>query len=93
MTIDDFIAHPHARSCNLTEAHVVALRLYTTAAFQSINAPLRDLERFANKVPHPLPVTVALIRDNGMTTLNLHLLTSFTLCHVKIYFLWHTNIQ
>ena len=62
MTIDDFIAHPHARSCNLTEAHVVALRLYTTAAFQSINAPLRDLERFANKVPHPLPVTVALIR-------------------------------
>ena len=63
MAIDDFVAHPHARQCNLTKAHVVALRLYTTAAFASINAPLRDLERFANKMPHPMPVTVSLIRD------------------------------
>jgi hypothetical protein len=32
-------------------------------AYRSINAPLRDRDRFAAGMPHPLPVTVALIRD------------------------------
>ena len=32
MRLADFIAHPSARHANLTEAHVVALRLYTTQA-------------------------------------------------------------
>ena len=82
----DFVAHPSARLANLTEAHVVALRLYTTQAlssslfvalsahsqlssslqpqaFKSINNPLRDRERFERGEPHPLPVTVALLRD------------------------------
>ena len=63
MTIDDFVAHPSARQSLLTKAHVVALRLYTTAAFRSINDPLRDRDRYENKLPHKLPVTVALLRD------------------------------
>ena len=62
MTIDDFVAHPSARQSLLTKAHVVALRLYTTA-FRSINDPLRDRDRYENKLPHKLPVTVALLRD------------------------------
>ena len=37
------------------------LRLYTTAAFRSINAPLRD--RNPERPPHRLPVTVNYIRD------------------------------
>ena len=41
---------------------MVALRLYT-AAFRSINDPLRDRDRYENKLPHKLPVTVALLRD------------------------------
>jgi len=31
MTIDDFVSHPNARRCHLSKAHVVALRLYSTA--------------------------------------------------------------
>mmetsp|Transcript_23364 Transcript_23364/g.68715 ORF Transcript_23364/g.68715 Transcript_23364/m.68715 type:complete len:392 (-) Transcript_23364:53-1228(-) len=63
MRLADFVAHPSARLANLTEAHVVALRLYTTQAYRSINNPLRDKERFERGEPHPLPVTVALLRD------------------------------
>ena len=63
LRLDDFVAHPSARQSLLTKAHVVALRLYTTAAFRSINDPLRDRDRYDNKLPHKLPVTVALLRD------------------------------
>ena len=31
--------------------------------FRSINDPLRDRDRYENKLPHKLPVTVALLRD------------------------------
>ena len=63
MRLEEFVSHPSAQLANLTEAHIVALRLYTTQAFRSINNPLRDGERFERGEPHPLPVTVALIRD------------------------------
>ena len=63
MRIDDFVAQESARAADLSEAHVVALRLYSTAAFRTINAPLRDQERFGRNEPHPLPLTVAWIRD------------------------------
>ena len=32
MRLEDFVSHASARHANLTEAHVVALRLYTTQA-------------------------------------------------------------
>ena len=63
MQISDFVAHESARAAGLSEAHVAALRLYSTAAFRTINAPLRDQERFGRHEPHPLPLTVAWIRD------------------------------
>ena len=59
----DFANHPKAQMAELDEAEVAALRLYTTAAFVSINAPLRDLQRRERKEPHPLALTVLLIRD------------------------------
>ena len=40
---------------------MLALRLYTTIAFKSINLPLRDQSREAEGRAHPLPVTVAQI--------------------------------
>lgn len=55
MTLDDFCELPEARTAHLTRAHVVALRIYSTAAFKLINDPLR--ERWCER-PHPLPVTV-----------------------------------
>ena len=63
MLLRDFVAHEHSRLANLEQAHVVALRLYTTAAFESINNPLRDWARYERGEPHPLPATVALLRD------------------------------
>jgi len=62
MRLADFVSHPSSRTARLREAHVLALRLYSTAAFNSINGPLRDLERFKRGEPHRLPVTVALLR-------------------------------
>ena len=63
MRLADFMAHESARAATLTEAHVVALRYYTTAAFRTINAPLRDQGRFGRGEPHPLPLTVTWIKD------------------------------
>ena len=44
----------------LSKAHVAALRLFTTAAYKTINNPLRDAGRTAE---HPLPVTVYLLSE------------------------------
>ena len=56
----DFVSHPHARMARLEEAHVAALRIYTTAAYKVLNEPLRDV---ASTAVHPFPVTVAFLRD------------------------------
>jgi hypothetical protein len=61
MRLQDFVRHEHAVAAELTEAEVVALRLYTTPAFKQINDPLRDQERISRGEAHPLPVTVTLI--------------------------------
>ncbi len=61
MHLHDFVKHAHARVAELEEAEVVALRLYTTSAFQKINGPLRDQEQVSRGKVHPLPVTVMLI--------------------------------
>lgn len=66
----DFVNHASARAAGLSEAHVLALRLYTSACFCSLNAPMRHLTRDAeNKValpprllhPHPMPTTITFI--------------------------------
>ena len=59
-TFADFVNHPSSQESGLTEAHVLALRLYTSAAYKSINGPLREEGRTA---PHPFPVTVNLIAE------------------------------
>jgi len=59
-TLADFLAHPDARTARLEEAHVAALRIYTTAAYKVLNNPLRDLDRTE---PHPFPVTIAFLRE------------------------------
>ena len=60
MSLADFAAHPHSRAAELSEAHVLALRLYSTAAYSSLNSPLRQLGRAE---PHPFPVTIKFITD------------------------------
>ncbi|EOD40299.1 hypothetical protein EMIHUDRAFT_460356 [Emiliania huxleyi CCMP1516] len=56
----DFVAHADAQKAMLDEPHphVVALRLYTTAAYRHINGPLRKPEG-----PHPLARTTWFISE------------------------------
>ena len=58
-----FVADPKAQMAKLSEAHVAALRFYTTAAFSTINNGLRDQTRYRAERPHPFPVTVAFIAE------------------------------
>ena len=62
---DYFVKHELSRKSKLEAAHVLALRLYSTAAYKSINGPLRDTTR---TTPHPLAVTVKFV-DEGVRRL------------------------
>ena len=59
MQLQDFCNHPSARTAKLLTVQVMALRLYTTAAFMRLNSPLRDDD--PNRPPHPFPVTMSYI--------------------------------
>ena len=63
MHLIDFVNDENAVGAGLERAHVIALRLYTTLAYKSINDPLRDRSRFRKKEPHSLPATVLFIRE------------------------------
>ena len=64
-TFEDFCNHATCTACNLEPSHVLALRLYSTAVYKSINAPLRDTKRSG---PHPLAITVSFV-DEGVRRL------------------------
>jgi hypothetical protein len=57
----DFVDLPQSRLAELEPAHVLALRLYTTAAYKSINTPLRD--QSPERGPHPMPTLINFIKD------------------------------
>ena len=56
----DFACTEESQQAQLSEPHVAALRIYTTACFRAINDPLRDHGR---KKPHPYPATVFFLTD------------------------------
>ena len=64
-TFEDFCNHATCTACNLEPSHVLALRLYSTAVYKSINGPLRDTKRTG---PHPLAITVSFV-DEGVRRL------------------------
>jgi hypothetical protein len=68
----DFAASKEATIAHLNLAHVLALRLYTSPAFKSLNIPLRTYKRDAEgnvlrppemNAPHSFPITVLYIRE------------------------------
>jgi hypothetical protein len=61
--LHDFVRHPDAQQAGLSLGHVAAIRIYSTAAFRSLNAPLRDPTRYERRDAHPFPVTVKLISE------------------------------
>jgi len=56
----DFLQHENAQLAQLNEAHVVSLRLYSTAAFRSLNDPLRNAAR---TTAHPFAATIFFLAD------------------------------
>ena len=56
----DFARMHEAQTAQLTEAHIAAVRIYTTACFHSINDPLREAARTKS---HPFPTTVFFLTD------------------------------
>ena len=60
MRLADFCSHQLAGVAKLERVHVLALRLYTTAAFKSIVNPLRAGGALT---PHPLPATVFILTE------------------------------
>ena len=68
MVLADFVNHYNSRTARLEEADVVALRLYTTAAFRAINNPLREQARRppGERRNHPLAITVARIYNAAL---------------------------
>ena len=59
-----FVAHPCAAAAGLSEAHVVALRWFTSPAFESLNGPLRALQASGRaNAPHPFAATVAFLAE------------------------------
>ena len=60
-TLDDFVAHPIAAAAKLSRAHILAIRLYTSAMHERINRPL--LEGCCPARPHPYPALVANLSD------------------------------
>ena len=63
MRLADFMQHENVIKGSLKRWHVIALRLYTTSAYEYINGPLRDLSRRRKKQPHPLAACVIVIEE------------------------------
>ena len=61
MALDDFVNHDSSMTATLLKPEVLALRLYTTIAFKSLNNPLRD--RDPQRPPHPFPITINFIKS------------------------------
>ena len=100
MRLADFVAHPDARACSLSEAMVVVLRFYSTAAFRSINDPLRDQAHFVHPTHFLLLDTCSLVVSCYSTpirtpppglllTANYLLLTTHYSLHTTHYVLRH----
>jgi len=56
-----FCKHKHSVESGLSDAQVLALRLYTTAAYKYLNTPLRDQSE--ERGPHPMPATVTFLSE------------------------------
>ena len=64
-SLDELMAHPHAKMAKLERQHVLALRLYTSSSYAVVNAPLR---KAPPQRPHPFAATTYLI-DQGIKLL------------------------
>ncbi|CAK0834134.1 unnamed protein product [Prorocentrum cordatum] len=62
--IQDFMKNKTVADAELTLAHVVALRFYTTPGYKYLNSPFRNQDRYYHKnKQHPMPITMAYISE------------------------------
>ena len=62
--LDEYVKHSRAVAAGLREAHIVSIRLYTSAdGFAYFNDPMRDRDRYDADRAHPLAVTMAFLAD------------------------------
>lgn len=59
-TIDELMAYPDVQDAGIERHHVLALRLYTTSTYKSINDPMRQDPPV---LPHPFAATLYYISD------------------------------
>ena len=67
MMLADFVAHKHSKGCKLSEANVLAVRLYTTSCYQKLSTPLR-FKCTDPSFDHPLKMTVYYLAE-GLSAL------------------------
>lgn len=69
LKLSDFVDTETATRARLHVGHVLALRLYTTACYKSLNGPMRGTgvdgqpHRLGRFRPYPFPVTMHLLKD------------------------------
>jgi len=71
LKLRDFVFHKHSQGCDLSEAHVLAVRIYTTSSYPKLNRPLRNRPVVPGKtrfLPHPFRMTVYYL-DEGLRKL------------------------
>ena len=61
LQLDDFAAMQEAKVAKLSRAMCLALRLYTTCMYRSLNNPMR--RELSEAHPHPYPVTMYLLSE------------------------------
>jgi hypothetical protein len=89
-----FSSKEEAIIANLNLAHVLALRLYTSPVYKSLNDPLRsyrcdsDGKVIAMKAPHRFPVTVSYIRQ---AILKLRAVETKRGTQGKLFVMWRGN--
>jgi hypothetical protein len=72
-----FVTHTKAQQAELKQPEVVALRLYTTAAFRFMNGPLRDDKMHQDGRICPLPVAT-FFAEQGIKKLRSHNLKEYS---------------
>lgn len=73
MLLADFVNLPLSRRGQLDEAHVVALRLYSTSAFNALNRPMRNLKCHAKRKVSTTRTTILVVIVVVVVTVTLRL--------------------
>jgi len=61
ITLDEFVEKVEAKKAGLEREEVIALRVYTTASYKSLNDPFHNAGTGGRRVVHPFPATIGFL--------------------------------